>query len=498
MIGSGISGIAAAEVLQRLSHEVTVYERSGRIGGIWTHTYPEVRLQNVAEHYRFADFPYPFPVDLHPTAEQVLRYIEAAAAHFGVRVELGTDVGAMDFVGDGWQLELKSAAGSRSERFDHVVIATGLFGEPRLRPPLAGEDCFTGRIVTERDIDDLEIFRGKRVAVVGFGKTALDLATFAAERDARVTHVFRSPRWLVPRLVFGQHSADRATARAATVMLPSWVKRHWTETVLHHSIGWWLYWRMGELTMRAQAGLHPFHRDRAARGRMRVLTPTDPLTFHLRSAAALAPDSYYDLARRGIIEPVKGDVAGCNEAGLRLADGREIDADIVVLAIGGGAPEFSFLPAPYRAMMTSGIGGTQLFRHLLHPGIPRVAFAGFNHSSLHTVGVEVGMLWYGAVIAGDIRLPPLEQMSRACDDVAAWKARHVLFESGRAYGVGGRLHQYLDVLLSELGVRHQRKNGLLNEWSKPYFAGDYAGVVDEYLAARGDVPRRREVLPLAT
>lgn len=78
IIGSGISGIAAAAVLQREGHAVTLYERESEPGGVWARTYPAVTLQNVASHYHISDFPWPFTPDLHPTAAQIRRYLHAA------------------------------------------------------------------------------------------------------------------------------------------------------------------------------------------------------------------------------------------------------------------------------------------------------------------------------------------------------------------------------------------------------------------------------------
>lgn len=82
--------------------------------------------------------------------------------------------------------------------------------------------------------------------------------------------------------------------------------------------------------------------------------------------------------------------------------------------------------------------------------------------------------------------------------VAAWKATHGLFEPTQAWGIGGRVHQYLDVLLAELGVRERRKHGRWAERLEPYVAADYAGVFEEYRAARPPRGAPRPCLPLDT
>ncbi|MHB1104615.1 MAG: flavin-containing monooxygenase [Devosia sp.] len=495
VIGSGVSGIAAARVLARFGHDVIVYERTNRIGGVWVQAYPRLRLQNVAEHYRLSDFPWPFPVDRHPTAEQILRYLEAVVSKFGIDVRLGHEVTKMRELAGGWQLEIRAPVGEMFERFDHSIVAVGQYSGEKTEISLPGRQRFRGQVFTERDLHDLAVFEGKRVVVVGFGKTAVDLATFAAERGASVHHVFRAARWLLPRFILGRHISDIVTTRVSTFMLPAWNHFGRIEALIHKWLapGVRAYWKVTEWIFRAITGLHPLRLDPKARAGMRALEPGQPLRYQMRAAAALAPDSYYSLVSKGAITPRRGIVSELSETALLLADGEAIPADIIVLAIGYKQPAFPFLPEPYRSMMTGELDGVQLYRHLLHPRIPRLAFAGFNHGFLHVTGVEVSMIWYGSLIGGNLALPSPEMMEASAAKVAEWKRKHTLFEPTRAYGVGIHFHHYLDVLLAELGVRHRRKKNALAEQFEPYVAEDYAGVFDEFEAAKA-----RRGLPLPT
>src|ERR1700751_650168 len=120
---------------------------------------------------------------------------------------------------------------------------------------------------------------------------------------------------------------------------------------------------------------------------MAALLPDETIPFQMRSAVALAPDGYYPAVIAGAIEPVRGEVAGFTERGLVLGDGRELACDVVVMSLGSPSPRFPFLPAEHRAALEAEPDGAQLYRHLWHPRIPRVAFAGFNHGFLHVPGV---------------------------------------------------------------------------------------------------------------
>ena len=289
IVGAGVSGLVSARVLMRFGHDVVVMERSSAIGGVWARTYPEVRLQNVAEHYRFSDFPWPFEPDLHPTADQVRRYLQAAVDRFGIDVRLQHEVVAVHEEPDGWSVEHRSPGGTHTERFDFAIIAVGNYTQDRSELQLPGRERFAGTVLTEGDIDNLDVLAGKRVAVVGFGKSAVDMAAFAAERGAEVHHVFREPRWLLPRYMFGVHATDLIMARISTVMMPSWVHPSAVERALHEHLKPAVssFWQMITLLVRAQTGLHEVRRDPEVRRRLRLLTPDQPFSSHLRAATAM-------------------------------------------------------------------------------------------------------------------------------------------------------------------------------------------------------------------
>jgi cation diffusion facilitator CzcD-associated flavoprotein CzcO len=500
IIGGGISGIAAARVLLRFGHEVVVYELRASAGGVWAVAYPEVRLQNVAEHYRLGDLPWPFEPDLHPTREQILRYLNAAVERFGVDLRREHEVVAMREEPPGWQLELRSAAGPASERFDFVVAAVGHYtGEPEAIA-IEGRERFTGEVLTDRQVRDLGVLADKKIAVVGFGKSAVDMAAFAAERGSQVHHVFRAPRWLLPREIFGVHMAKVVFARMSTALIPAWVQPTAAERVLHAHLAPVVdgFWSMIATVARAETGMHELWWDPEVRRRMRLLLPDETVPFQMRSATALAPDRYFPMVIRGRIEPYRGQPASFGERSLRLADGREIPCDLVILSTGFKPPSFPFLPAHHRALVEGEPDGVQLYRHLLHPRIPGLAFAGFNHGFLHVPGVELSMLWLCAHLRGDLTLPPASEMERRIEEVRAWKRANILFEPSRSCAVSTRFHQYFDVLLGDLGLRPYRKPSAVREIFEAYSAADYAGILDEYERARGGLSLPRRPLPLST
>lgn len=500
IIGGGPSGIAAARVFLTFGHEVVVLERGPKQGGVWAVAYPEVRLQNIAEHYRLGDFPWPFAPDLHPTREQILQYFEAAVAHFGIDLRLSHEVVSLLEEPDGWQIETRTPEGVTREHYDFVLVAAGQYTGERHDLHLTGRERFTGQVITDRDVLDLDLLAGKQIAVVGFGKSAVDMAAFAAVRGSQVHHVFREPRWLLPRYIFGVHMSNLLFVRINSVMVPSWVHPSVPERFLHDRLQPVVkgFWGMIATVVRAQNGLHGFHRDPEVRRRLALVTPHASVAYQMRSALAVAPDEYFPSVAEGRIEPHQGEPVGFSDKGLLLADGREIPCELVVLSTGFAAPRFPFLPAPYRALLEGNPDGTQLYRHLLHPRIPRMAFAGYNHSFFHVPGVELSMLWLAAQLRGDLLLPSLEEMERQMAEIHRWKQEHVLFEPSRSYAVSTRFHHYFDVLLGDLGLSPYRKSNPLAEFLAPYSAGDYSGLLEEYAKSRVTSAEPRRPLPLST
>ena len=150
VIGSGPSGLACADQLNRAGHLVTVYERAGRIGGLLMYGIPNMKLD-----------------------KQVVDRRTALLAAEGVSFVTGTTVGA-----DVTAQELLA-------EFDAVVLATGATAARDLLVPgreLAGihlamsflrgntRRLLDGGAAAEAPIDA----RGKHVVVIGGGDTGSD------------------------------------------------------------------------------------------------------------------------------------------------------------------------------------------------------------------------------------------------------------------------------------------------------------------------------------
>ncbi|HYE54564.1 MAG TPA: hypothetical protein VD996_06960, partial [Chitinophagaceae bacterium] len=62
-----------------------------------------------------------------------------------------------------------------------------------------------------------------------------------------------------------------------------------------------------------------------------------------------------------------------------------------------------------------------------------------------------------------------------------WKRTYINFDPARSYSTSTRFHQYIDVLLKDLGLSPYRKMpNVFAEVFARYEAADYKGITEEY------------------
>ena len=164
VIGSGPTGLAAAQQLTRAGHTVAVYEKDDRIGGLMRYGIPEFKME---KHH----------------LERRIEQMRAEGTRFRTSTAVGRDIGAA---------ELRS-------RYDAVVLATGATAWRELPVPgreLRGIEQAMAYLplanrVCEGDLESSPMSAaGKHVVIVGGGDTGADcLGTAVREGAASVTQL---------------------------------------------------------------------------------------------------------------------------------------------------------------------------------------------------------------------------------------------------------------------------------------------------------------------
>ncbi|TQM11546.1 flavin-containing monooxygenase [Pseudonocardia kunmingensis] len=203
IIGAGISGMAAAYRLQQAGVEHIVFEKNAEVGGTWwENIYPGCRLDtpNFAYSYSFAqkpDWPQQFS-----RQQQIEDYLCDVATGFGLRprIRFGTEVteARYDDHDQMWTLTTRTGDGTSSRhRVNAVVTAVGQLNLPNI-PDIPGRDSFGGRWFHSSRWDPTVDLTGLRVAVVGTGASAYQIAPSIADHVAHLSVFQRNAPWMLP------------------------------------------------------------------------------------------------------------------------------------------------------------------------------------------------------------------------------------------------------------------------------------------------------------
>jgi len=169
VVGSGPAGLAAAQQLTRAGHEVTVFERADRIGGLLRYGIPEFKMEKRHIDRRLAQ-------------------MEAEGTVFRPGVNVGVDITAQQL----------------RQQFDAVVLAGGATAWRDL--PIPGRDLdgihqameylpLANRVqlgdpITDEDGQPPITAKGKRVVIIGGGDTGADCLGTAHRQGAISVHQF--------------------------------------------------------------------------------------------------------------------------------------------------------------------------------------------------------------------------------------------------------------------------------------------------------------------
>jgi dimethylaniline monooxygenase (N-oxide forming) len=482
VIGAGIAGLVTAKVLLEDGFEVSVFEKEASLGGVWaaSRTYPGLHANNPRESYAFSDHPFQRTADDFPSAPQIRAYLESYAERFGVaaRIRFGTQVVHVGRGEDGVHWEVAVRAAGRLERleFDFVVVCNGVFSEPNV-PRVSGVERFAGPVLHSSQVTDPELVTGRRVIVVGAGKSALDCATWAAREGSSCILAFRRAYWMVPRYLLGVVRMDWLMLNRFSEMLLTYYRQTRAEAFRHGPGGpvVRLWWRGLSRLLRRVQGITP------------LLVPDQPLPAGLEFIGVA--HETYDLVRAGRIEPKRGAIRRfTGPTTVELETGETLEADLVVFAT-GWRQQVAFLDDDSRQRIEHD-GGFRLYRLILPPDVPGLGFIGYNSSTASQLTAEVGAHWLSQVFRGELALPSVAEMDHDIERFRRWAAEVMPSRAG-AFFVGPHLAHYLDELMDDIGLPPVRTRTFLAEYLTPLWATRYRTVGEERRRARSGVAHER-------
>jgi dimethylaniline monooxygenase (N-oxide forming) len=447
IVGAGISGLATAKAFLSQGHTVTVFEKLDTLGGVWSpqRRYPGLRIQISRKCYSFSDFPMPADYPEFPTSEQMYAYLAGYAERHGVagHIRFGTEVVRIARRPDGqagWRVE--DPAGTAHD-FDFVIVCNGMFSIPSI-PLLPGRDEFEragGVVLHSSQLRDTATLEGRNAIVVGFGKSALDMAEVARSHARSAAIVCRHVHWKFPRRLFGRTNILRfVLSRFTEVWFPN---PHGGRA--QHFLHRWLkpmvdaYWWVSERVIARQAGF-----------RGKRLYPD----MSLRQASVcigLAPADGFKSLREGQVGLLRGSLKRFQAGAVTLDSGKVVPADAVIFAT-GFRQECPFLGQAEKAALFDRDGAMLLYRAMVNPDIPQMAFNGYSGIGACQITAEIGAYWLVRFVEGRIAVPDRAGMHASIRAELELRARLVTTGLPGGTYVSPFTFGYLDLLLRDLGL----------------------------------------------
>ncbi|MVU76302.1 NAD(P)-binding protein [Nocardia sp. ET3-3] len=483
IIGAGIAGLVTAKVMRDDGFDVVVFDKEDAAGGVWieARTYPGLRTNNSRDTYAYSEHPYPESSDVFPTAGQVREYLASYVERFGLSalLRLSTEVIRVTEVDDGFELKVVGPEGVEDLRFDFVVVCAGVFSTPRI-PDIEGRAEFGGVVLHSSQATDPSVFAGRRVIVVGAGKSALDCAAYAGEHARECTLVFRKAHPMLPRFMPGGVPSDRIVLNRFTESFFRYHRQTRIERFLHGP-GKGItekYWRL------LSAYLRLLLRS------PKIMTPDAPLPAGIENLGV--SDEFFRMARRRRIALRRDRIAAFpGGTAVELAGGTRLDADVVVFAT-GWRQELEFL-APELEKTVRTEGRFQLYRHILPPTLPRLGFIGYASSDACQLTAEISAHWLSQHFLGELALPKADDMHSEITRVGKWLGE-VMPARPEGYYLGPYLTHHIDELMRDMGLPVRRTDNFVSEYFDTLLPGRYADLAEERLQLRVRGSRRRRYM----
>jgi len=327
IIGGGFSGLGVAiELLRRGIRDFVVLEKADQLGGTWReNTYPGCACDVPSQLYSFSYAPKPDWSRVFAGQPEIQRYLLDVATSQGVLpyVRFGAEVQSARWDESVQRWVVATSAGTVEAQV--LVSGAGPLHEPRV-PAIDGLERFEGTTFhTARWRHDHDL-RGRDVAVVGTGSSAIQLVPEIQPEVGSLALLQRTAPWVLPK-------PDHAYPPVETAMfrhLPGF-QRAYRGAIYGALELLQLAERRPEVMARLQrVGLWHLRRQVADPRLREVLTPR----FTLGCKRLLLSNTYYPALTRPNVEVVDGGLMRVTEHGVVGADGVERAVDTIVFGTG--------------------------------------------------------------------------------------------------------------------------------------------------------------------
>ncbi|MEV6055510.1 NAD(P)/FAD-dependent oxidoreductase [Streptomyces sp. NPDC052107] len=368
VIGSGFGGLGAAVRLRREGiTDFVVLERADSVGGTWRdNSYPGCACDVPSHLYSFSFAPNPEWPRTFSGQEHIRAYLEHVTDLFGLRphIRFDSEVKLMSWDNEHLRWNIETTRGSLSA--DVVVSATGPLSDPKI-PEIPGLASFPGQVFHSARWDHDYDLRGKRVAMVGTGASAIQIVPSIQPQVGRLTLLQRTPPWVMPRMDRAISGAERRLHRALpfTTQLRRgllWgIRELQVQAFTKHPD------ELGLVEQLARRNMARAIKDPALRAK---LTPD----YRIGCKRILLSSAYYPALARPNVDVVASGLSEIRGSTVVAADGTEAEVDAIIFGTGFHVTD---MPIAERVVGAEGVtlaeswkNGMQALRGAAAPGFP--------------------------------------------------------------------------------------------------------------------------------
>ena len=335
IIGAGFGGLGMAiRMKQQGFSDFLLIEKGHDVGGCWRdNTYPGAACDVPSHLYSFSfERHYPWSRRFAPQAE-ILDYLRHCANKYDIsrHIRFNTEVSAAEWQEQQqhWRINLNDGTHVTARA---SITATGQLNQPAY-PPLKGIDAFHGPHFHSARWDHSIDLRGKTVAVVGTGASAIQFVPEVAKVAGKLMLFQRSAAYVISK-------PDRAYSKLEHRILEKWPLTHTLDRARIYAanearvLGFTSFQKAMELykwLFRKQ--LTSQIQDPALREK---LTPDYPMG----CKRILMSNDYYPALAQNNVEVINHGIQSVDETGLTDSEGVHHAADVIIYGTGFQATDF--------------------------------------------------------------------------------------------------------------------------------------------------------------
>lgn len=365
IVGSGMSGLLAGIRLQEAGIPFEILERHANVGGTWyQNTYPGCRVDSPNHTYSYSFRPNDWP-QFYSKQEVLRQYFDKAADDYGLRkhIRFNTDVKTCvyDDAKALWRVTVERDGKQETLTANAVISAVGQLNRPKW-PDIPGQDKFKGIAFHSTEWEHQHDLKGKCVLVIGTGASAFQFAPEVAKEAKEVVIFQRTPPWVSMTPEYHDNVPDG---------------KHWLLNHVPYYAKWYrfaMFWRMAEGILAAvkkdPAWNDQTHSISAENDELRKMFTQilEELCGEDKELLAKVTPHYppggkrilFDngnwirALRRDNVKLITDRIVEINATGVKMADGKQYDADVLIYGTGFLASRFLW------PMQVKGKGGVDL------------------------------------------------------------------------------------------------------------------------------------------